>query len=124
MQAAWKPLAKLGVPIVAVRDNPRHSEDPLDCLERARDIHPHHLRQHGEGRPRQLRRLPKTAGTVKGSMLLDLTYYYCRDGICPAVIGGVTVYRTSRTSRSPTPRPSAPYIYRGLVDLGALPTPA
>ena len=58
MQAAWKPLAKLGVPIVAVRDNPRHSESPLDCLERAREITPHHVRLRGEGRPGQLRRLP------------------------------------------------------------------
>jgi hypothetical protein len=30
---------------------------------------------------------------VKGSTLLDFTPYYCTTTTCPAVIGGVNVYR-------------------------------
>ena len=58
MQAAWKPLAKLGVPIVAVRDNPRHSREPAGLPRAGPRDHPHHLRLQGEGRHGQLRRLP------------------------------------------------------------------
>ena len=76
-----------------MRDNPRHSEDPLDCLERARDIGPTTCAVKEKDVLGNFDAFAKTAGTVKGSTLLDLSDYYCRDGICPSVIGGVTVYR-------------------------------
>jgi peptidoglycan/LPS O-acetylase OafA/YrhL len=121
MQAAWKPLAELGVPIVAVRDNPRHSEDPLDCLERARDIGPTTCAVKEKDALGNFDAFAKTAGTVKGSTLLDLSDYYCRDGICPSVIGGVTVYRDITHLTQTYSRTLAPYIHRELVDLGVLP---
>jgi peptidoglycan/LPS O-acetylase OafA/YrhL len=120
MQAAWKPLARLGVPIVAVRDNPRHSESPLDCLERAREITPTTCASKEKDVLGNFDAFQKTAGTVKGSKLLDLTKYYCRDGICPAVIGGVTVYRDVTHMTVTYSKTLGPFIYRELVDLGAL----
>ena len=120
MQAAWKPLAKLGVPIVAVRDNPRHSESPLDCLERAREITPTTCATKEKDVMGNFDAFQETAGTVKGSTLLDLTKYYCRDGICPAVIGGVTVYRDVTHLTVTYSKTLGPYIYRELVDIGAI----
>jgi hypothetical protein len=121
MQAAWKPLADLGVPIVAVRDNPRHSEDPISCLERARDITPMTCATKEKDVLGNFDAFQKTAGTVKGSKLLDLSDYYCRDGICPAIIGGVTVYRDVTHLTVTYSKTLAPYLHRELVDIGALP---
>ncbi len=124
MQAAWKPLADLGVTIVAVKDNPRHSEDPLDCLARLDVVEPDSCAVPQEEALGSFDAFEATAGTVPGSKLLDLTDFYCRDGICPAVIGGVTVYRDITHLTVTYAETMAPYIYRGLIEIGALPRPA
>ncbi|MBN9630631.1 MAG: acyltransferase [Actinobacteria bacterium] len=89
----WSPVAAAGIPIVAIEDIPRAMPGYLDC------IHAH----------------PTTATTacslaqdeafagydaqsaaaerVKGVTVLDYTRYFCQDERCPAVIGGVIVYR-------------------------------
>lgn len=122
MQAAWKPLADLGVPIVAVRDNPRHSEDPLDCLERLDEVGPDSCATKEKDVLGNFDAFQETAGTVKGSSLLDLSEFYCRDdGVCPAVIGGVTVYRDITHLTVTYSKTLAPFVHRGLVDLGVLP---
>ena len=70
-------------------DNPRHSEDPLDCLERVDEIGPDTCATKEKDVLGNFDAFQETAGTVKGSMLLDLSEFYCRDdGVCPAVIGG------------------------------------
>jgi len=121
MQAVWKPIAALGVPIVAVRDNPRHSESPLDCLARVKDLQPDSCATKEKDVLSHFDAFQATSGTVKGSKLLDLTKWYCQDGTCPAVIGGVTVYRDVTHLTVTYAKTMAPYVYRELVDLGALP---
>jgi hypothetical protein len=120
MKAAWKPVAALGVPIVAVRDNPRHSEDPLDCLERAGEIRPDTCATKEKVVLGNFDAFAATAGKVRGSKLLDLSDYYCRDGLCPAVIGGVTVYRDVTHITVTYAKTLAPYVYRRLVELGVI----
>jgi len=121
MQAAWKPLAELGVPIVALRDAPHHSEDPVDCLANVEKVTPSSCALKKRDALGYFDAFAETAGTVKGSKLLDLTDFYCRDGACPAVIGGVAVYRDVHHLTVTYSKTLAPYLYRGLVGLGALP---
>ena len=124
MQAAWKPVADLGVPIVAVRDNPRHSKKPIECLEQASQVRPHTCAAKEKRVLAGFDAFQATAGTVKGSKLLDLTTYYCRDGTCPAVIGGVPVYRDFHHLTVTYARTMSPYVYRELIRLGVLRAPA
>ena len=121
MQAVWAPVADLGVPIVAVPDNPVPAKGAMTCLERANEIRPDTCATSQKAALSRFDAFRATAGTVKGSMLLDLTPYYCRDGGCPAVIGGVTVYRDPHHLTVTYARTLAPYVLRGLVDLGAIP---
>ncbi len=123
MQAAWKPLADLGVHIVAVRDNPRLAKDPLDCLARIDTVEPESCASREKDVLDTFDAFQATAGTVPGSTLLDLTDFYCRDGTCPAVIGGVTVYRDISHLTVTYAKTLAPYVYRGLIEIGALPPP-
>ena len=66
MQAAWKPVADLGVPIVAVRDNPRHSKKPIECLEQASQVRPHTCAAKEKRVLAGFDAFQATAGTVEG----------------------------------------------------------
>jgi peptidoglycan/LPS O-acetylase OafA/YrhL len=86
----WRRLADLGIPVLAVRDNPRFAYDVPDCV-----------RQHGrEGDPCGLERGTVYAADPPYGQLdvppnvsfLDLADYVCTDTRCPAEIGNVLVY--------------------------------
>ncbi|MFS0886147.1 SGNH hydrolase domain-containing protein [Aeromicrobium sp. 179-A 4D2 NHS] len=93
MRDTWRPLIKRGVRIVGVSDNPRLSRDPQRCLKKygARKG----ARKCGVSFKEGTVRDPFIEGAkaVKGATALDLRLYFCRKGFCPAVIGGVNVYR-------------------------------
>jgi peptidoglycan/LPS O-acetylase OafA/YrhL len=84
---AWQQVTALGIPIIAVRDNPCHSRDIPDCLA-----------QLGDGAP-----ACDVSPSVydddvldvelpPGVQLLDTRPYFCTPTICPAVVGNVRVY--------------------------------
>lgn len=93
MRATWKPLIQRGVRIVAIADNPRLSGDPQRCLKK------HGVRKGakkcGVSTKEGFVRDPfvLTAKATKGATAISLTSRFCRKGHCPAVIGGVNVYR-------------------------------
>ncbi|GAA1710076.1 acyltransferase family protein [Isoptericola hypogeus] len=124
MRAAWQPLADLGVPIVAVPDNPIHGYNPSDCLAQVDDL------QAGSCSVTREEAFPfpdtftNTAEAVEGAKVMDLTDYYCREKACPSVIGGVNVYRDGSHMTSTYTKTLAPYIYRELRALDALPAPS
>jgi hypothetical protein len=120
LQAVWKPLAELGVPIVPVRDAPHHSEDPVACLAEVDELTPSSCTEEERDVLGYFDAYAEAAGTVKGSTLLDLTDFYCADGVCPTVIGGVTAYRDVHHLTVTYSKTLAPYIHRGLDEIGVL----
>ncbi|MCL3838755.1 SGNH hydrolase domain-containing protein [Aeromicrobium duanguangcaii] len=93
MRGVWRPLIKRGVRIVAVSDNPRLTRDPQSCLRKhgARKG----ARKCGVSTSTGLARDPflLTAKKTRRATALDLRSRFCRKGFCPAVVGGVNVYR-------------------------------
>jgi len=89
---AWAKRPNKDVPIIALRDNPSFEESPVTCVSEDPDTAAERcVRDEDEA----LLRDPKEDAVLVDSdaQLIDLTRYYCSDGECPAVIGGVVVYR-------------------------------
>lgn len=93
MRDTWRPLIRRGARIVGVSDNPRLTQDPQRCLKKhgARKG----ARKCGVSFEEGTVRDPFVEGAkaIKGATAMDLRGYFCRKGFCPAVIGGVNVYR-------------------------------
>lgn len=122
---AWKPVLKQGVPVVAVRDNPTSGETREDqpaCVEEA-----------GVARANEECSLDRrksydsifdpfgpAAKQAKNAHFIDLTRFYCDDDKCPAVIGGVNVYRDRDHISVTYAKTLAPYIYRELRGFGLI----
>jgi peptidoglycan/LPS O-acetylase OafA/YrhL len=90
--AEWQALAEAGIPVVAVRDTPRHGFDPPACanangLDAPRCASPR-LEMFSPTPP-----WTKVRGIPEGVSFLDFTDYLCLETTCPPVIGNVWVYR-------------------------------
>lgn len=90
---AWAPVLARGTPVIAVRDVPWHPSSPNVCLETTGRGDPSRCsepRRAAFGAPD-----PQVAAVERspGAALLDLSDLFCDDARCPAVVGGVTVYR-------------------------------
>jgi len=123
MKAAWRPLVREGVKIVAVRDNPRHPRTPQKCLAQLSEITPDACgisREKGLG---YFDAFLAAGRQVDGAQALDLTPFYCDEDECPAIIGGVNVYRDNSHLSVTYVRTLTPFVYRELVGMGALPRP-
>ena len=128
--AAWRPLLRAGVPIVAVRDNPSAGpsvdDNPNNCM--ATVALPRRNDTCGLDRGRSLDRYPdpfeasvrETRSTGAGSYEIDMTRYYCREATCPVVIGGVNVYRDNSHVSVTYARTMAPYYLRSLREIGVV----
>ena len=87
--AAWQELADLGVPVLVLRDNPRWTESPVECV----------LREDVASctRPRadtysDVDPLARAVERVPGAAYLDTARLVCDDAQCPPVVGNVYVY--------------------------------
>jgi peptidoglycan/LPS O-acetylase OafA/YrhL len=88
----WRTLSAAGIPVVAVRDTPRHAFDPAGCAQ-----------AHGPDAPRcstpRAELYPATppwttaAGVPDAVSFLDFTDFLCDEATCPPLIGNVWVYR-------------------------------
>jgi hypothetical protein len=117
---AWKPVARQGVPIVAVRDNPfggaTAAANPNTCLARvavadANDKCSLHRDTNLDNvfdpyRP-AVQRTPN-------AHYVDMTRFYCSGDVCPAVIGGVNVYRDNSHVSTTYARTLAPYLWKAF----------
>lgn len=93
-RAAWDPILKAGGRIAVIRDNPPTTADALACLTRV-SVGGDKTGECGASRSEAFRNpesLPTAAAEI-GTMLIDLTQYYCTIDRCPSVIGDVIVYR-------------------------------
>jgi hypothetical protein len=90
--AQWKALTDAGIPVVAVRDTPRHSFDPPACAKAkgvdAPECASPRLEMFSPAPP-----WTKAAGVPADVKFLDFTDYLCEDTTCPPVIGNIWVYR-------------------------------
>ncbi|MRJ77714.1 acyltransferase family protein [Aeromicrobium sp. SMF47] len=116
----WRPLAERGVPIVAFRDNTAQPVDTNDCLALEGTITPDSCALPRDKAFPNFDPLVGAAKEIKGARLYDFTRFYCDDEKCPAVIGGVNVYR-DRTHVSKTYMATMkPYIEQRLDEDGLL----
>jgi len=118
LAAAWQPVADQGVPVVALSDNPQHDEKPSQCLDQglAADLDRCDLPERQAFPDPQV--YEEAADAVRGAEFVDLTSFYCRGGTCPAVIGGVNVYRDTHHLTTTYTKTMTPYLERELRDAG------
>lgn len=91
INAATK-LNEAGIPVIGVRDTPRMPQHVPACLEENRQETGPCNGSHAEN----FRPVPATEEVdahLPDTRFLDFTRYFCSDGICPAVIGNVIVYK-------------------------------
>ncbi len=88
----WKTLTDAGVPVVAVRDTPRHPSDPATCVQlngpKAPACTTPRAELYSANPP-----YASTPGVPPGVSFVDLTSYFCTATACPPVIGNVWVYK-------------------------------
>jgi peptidoglycan/LPS O-acetylase OafA/YrhL len=89
----WRTITDRGIPVAAIRDNPFQPADTNTCLARQRTITEASCALPRDEAFPNFDPLIEATRQVKGSTLLDFTPYYCTRTTCPAVIGGVNVYR-------------------------------
>jgi peptidoglycan/LPS O-acetylase OafA/YrhL len=116
----WRTMTERGIPVVAVRDNPYQPADTNDCLARQDQITSSSCALPRDEAFPNYDPLVKATQEVEGSTLLDLTDYYCTDTSCPAVIGGVNVYRDRSHISKTYMTTMRPYVQRLMTDAGVL----
>ena len=109
--STWEQLQQAGSAVVALRDNPDASiggvPDVPSCVE-----------QSGDGADCDFSEaagllddpVAEAARTTPGVRLIDSTAMFCADGTCPAVIGGVVVYRQLQHVTQTYSRSMAPFL--------------
>jgi len=106
----WRTLTEAGIPVVAVRDTPRHPFDPGSCVQangpdacatpRAElyaDVPPY-------------QELPVPPGVS----FMDLTPFFCTAEVCPSLIGNVWVYMDFNHPTSAYMRTMSPVVAEQL----------
>ncbi len=116
----WRTMTQRGIPVVAIKDNPYLPASTNDCLAQESTITSTSCAMQRADVFPNFDPLVGATQQVEGSTLLDLTSFYCTDTICPAVIGGVNVYR-DRTHISKTyVQTLTPYVTDRLETAGLL----
>jgi peptidoglycan/LPS O-acetylase OafA/YrhL len=85
---AWEQLGTRGIPVVAMRDNPRHPGDVPDCQAELGDHASDCVRSPDAVYDDEVLSAPLPAGV----RMLDTRDYFCTESECPAVIGNIRVY--------------------------------
>jgi peptidoglycan/LPS O-acetylase OafA/YrhL len=86
---AWQQLAAADIPVIGLRDNPRHERDVPDCQAELGDIAPECAVAPADIYDDDV----FEADLPPGVQLLDTRPYFCTSDECPSVIGNVRVYR-------------------------------
>lgn len=87
-----RPFTDAGMDVVGIRDNPRFNINMPECAQKygaeAAECNPPLGESLAESSP-----LDAYKGRVDGLHLMDMSDFICADGICPAVVGNVYVYK-------------------------------
>ncbi|MBO0908194.1 acyltransferase family protein [Arthrobacter sunyaminii] len=116
MRAAWTPFVEAGVPVISLKDAPRPGESVPDCVAQ------NETELSRCALPRQnllSKRSPEVeaAEGMTGVYVVDLTDAICPGEMCPAVIGGVLIYRDGNHLTATYSRTMKPQIMAALVPL-------
>ena len=116
---AWTQAAGDELPVIAIRDNPVPRRDVLACVSRMTgptDGSCDNPRSEALAQTDSSREAV-TAFTAAGGRAtsIDLTDYYCTDTVCPAIIGGVLVYRDTSHVTNTWAKSLAPYLGERMV---------
>ncbi|WP_186321958.1 acyltransferase family protein [Curtobacterium pusillum] len=108
---AWRSAADVGIPIIALRDNPTARPDVVACVGQMSgattsgcDSSRANALRLFDGSEQAAARLPGKVRTI------DLTDYYCTATVCPAVIGGVLVHRDPTHLTNTFAKTLSPYL--------------
>ncbi|WP_185974215.1 acyltransferase family protein [Curtobacterium sp. KBS0715] len=117
---AWEQAAGDDLPVIAIRDNPVPRPDVVECVSRMSGPTNSSCDQ---PRSEAFRQTDSTDDAVRAfraagghAAEVDLTDHYCTATTCPAVIGGVLVYRDKSHVTATWASSLAPYLERGLQD--------
>ncbi|WP_433407545.1 acyltransferase family protein [Saccharomonospora azurea] len=86
----WERLHEAGIPVVAIRDNPRFDFEPSGCAQ----IQGLTSEKCGHPRAEMYHAVPpyEAMPVPPNTSFVDLSDYYCTETQCPPVIGNVLVY--------------------------------
>ncbi|RSM85277.1 acyltransferase [Kibdelosporangium aridum] len=87
----WRALEQAGIPVLAIRDNPRYNHSPSVCA----NTHGRNTPQCNIPRAEIIPEVPSYASldaTPSNVSFLDFSNYFCTPEICPPVIGNILVY--------------------------------
>ncbi|MGN8049764.1 acyltransferase family protein [Curtobacterium sp. 22159] len=94
MVDAWKVAADRGIPVIAIRDNPNARRDVVACVGQMSGPTTNVCDSDRAGALKDFDGSEQAVARMDGrARLIDFTSDYCTAQTCPAVIGGVLVYR-------------------------------
>jgi hypothetical protein len=110
---AWSKRPDHDVPIIALRDNPSFPESPVTCVSEDPSTAASRCESPED---EALLSDPKEDAVLvdPDADLIDLTRFYCSDDECPAVIGGVVVYRDAHHITATYASTLGPYLAEEL----------
>ena len=98
-----------GTTVAVLRDTPRFPFDPPECLARDQDCQALEIEAFPLPDP-----MSAAFGNDPGVPVIDMTHGFCADGVCPMVIGNVTVWRDYHHFTATYARTLAPALGREL----------
>ncbi len=111
MKHVWKRAQAAGSRVIAIQDNPQIGAETVQCITRltnsgAQSDHCGVSSSAGLGGVDNVARAAQTAGIP----LISTTSFFCEDDRCPAVIGGVIVYRDEHHITATYSKSLAPFL--------------
>ena len=97
-RAIWRPLVEAGIDVRVISDSPLPSRAAPECVSTSKDVAGDCMdRPEGD-----LAYDPMLEAAVNfdGVTVVDLSSYFCREGLCPYVLGNVLVYRDNHITDS------------------------
>ena len=110
-RAAWAPLVERGTQVVVIRDIPQMKETTNRCIaetEGTDDADDACARPQSEAQLDDL--MVEAAKDQPGVSVVDMNDFFCRDGSCTPVVGGVVAYRDSHHITATYSTSLAPYL--------------
>jgi hypothetical protein len=114
----WRRLTESGITVIAIRDTPRFPFDVPDCVARYGPVSMH-CEQPSEQALAPVNPALSWEGKLAGVYFIDLTRYFCSDGLCHAVVGNVLVYSDDSHITTHYVRTLAPMLKRELSRITA-----
>jgi hypothetical protein len=115
MVEAWTTQTPAGVPVVAILDNPQSKHTNTQCVERFGQSDPDRCAAPRDWATRRFDGSAEAVARVDKASLVDMTEFYCGPNTCPAVIGGVMVYRDHTHLTATYVTTLAPYLGREVA---------